>query len=365
MHYKHTALTNQFMDMGVWKRPLVYSSVAEEYDAVRNRVGLIDVSTLGKLVVKGKDAPAFLDKIYTHWFSNLQLGQTRYGVICDESGTILDDGTVGRLASDHYYVTTSSGNVDAIEQLMKWMATGSGWCVHILNMTSGTAAINLAGPEARSVLSQLTDVDVSQSAFPYMACREGKVASVPAILLRVGFVGETGWEIHFPAEYGEYLWDTILEAGARAGIRPFGVETQRLLRLEKKHIIVGQDTDALSNPYDCNMSWVVKLDKPDFVGRHALAHIRSQPSENRLVGFCVSDGGQAEDGNAVVISGKLVGRITSVRFSPRLKKLIGLAWVPGTHAKPGTVVGIHANGKSCSAEIVQEPFYDPEGARLK
>jgi sarcosine oxidase subunit alpha len=365
IHYKHIARTDQLTDMGVWKRPVVYSSVLEEYDAVRNRVGLIDVSTLGKLVVKGKDAPALLDKVYTHWFSNLPPGRTRYGVICDESGTILDDGTVGRLAPDHYYVTTSSGSVDAIEQWMKWQANGTGWCVHVINVTSGTAAVNLAGPEARGVLTRLTDIDISQSAFPYMACREGKVAGVPAILLRVGFVGETGWEIHFPAEYGEYLWDTILEAGGSAGIRPFGVETQRLLRLEKKHIIVGQDTDALSNPYDSNMGWVVKLDKPDFVGRDALAAIASQPGENRLVGFCVSDGGQPDDGNAVVIHGRLAGRITSVRFSPRLKKCIGLAWVPETHAKPGTVVAIHASGKTHSAVIVQEPFYDPEGARLK
>jgi len=365
MHYKHAALTKEFMDMGVWKRPLVYSSVAEEYEAVRNRVGLIDVSTLGKLVAKGKDAPALLDKVYTHWFSNLRPGRTRYGVICDESGTILDDGTVARLAPDHYYVTTSSGNVEAIEQWMKWWSAGTGWCVHVVNLTSGIAAVNLAGPEARNVLTRLTDVDISQSAFPYMACREGKVAGVPATLLRVGFVGETGWEIHFPAEYGEYIWETLLAAGASSGIRPFGVETQRLLRLEKKHIIVGQDTDALSNPYDCDMSWVVKLDKSDFVGRHALESLKNRPGQNRLVGFHAAGSGEPDDGNAIVVNGKLVGRVTSVRFSPQLKKFVGLAWVPAEHATPGAVVGIHGAGISQIAVIVEEPFYDPEGARLK
>jgi sarcosine oxidase, subunit alpha len=365
MHYKHAALTTQFLDMGVWKRPEVYSSLAEEYDAVRNRVGLIDVSTLGKLVVKGKDAPALLDNVYTHWFSNLKPGRTRYGVICDEAGIILDDGTVARLAPDHYYVTTSSGNVDLIEQWMKWLSAGTGWCVHVVNMTSGIAAVNLAGPEARGVLSKLTDVDVSPSAFPYMACREGNVAGVPAILLRVGFVGETGWEIHFPAEYGEYLWDELLEAGAAADIRPFGVETQRVLRLEKKHIIVGQDTDALANPYDCDMSWVVKLDKPDFIGRYALENMKDQVSQNRLVGFHSSGEGQPDDGNAVVINGKLAGRVTSVRFSPLLKKYIGLAWVPANDAKPGAAFSIYANGKVHSAVVVEKPFYDPEGKRLK
>jgi sarcosine oxidase subunit alpha len=365
MHHKQAALTTDFMDMGVWKRALVYSSVSEEYDAVRNRVGLIDVSTLGKLVVQGKDASSLLDKVYTHYFSNLQPGRTRYGVICDEAGTILDDGTVARLAPNRYYVTTSSGNVDDIEQWLKWWTAGTDWCAHVVNVTSAIAAVNLAGPEARNVLSKLTDVDCSQAAFPYMACREGIVAGVHALLLRVGFVGETGWEIHFPAEYGEYMWDTLLEAGGAADIRPFGVETQRLLRLEKKHIIVGQDTDALSNPFDCDMNWVVKLEKADFIGRHSLQSIKSQKSENRLVGFYAGDGAQPDDGNAVIIDGKLAGRVTSTRFSPPQKRFIGLAWVPADHAKAGTVIGIRAGDETYSAVIANGTFYDPEGKRLK
>lgn len=364
MHYKHTALTAEIMNMGVWKRPLVYTSVSEEYEAVRKRAGLIDVSTLGKLEVKGKDAPLLLDKVYTHWFSNLKPGRIRYGVICDDSGTILDDGTVARLAADHFYITTSTGNIDFVEQWMKWWTVGAGWCVHVVNVTSGYAALNLAGPEARRVLAKLTDTDISQNAFPYMACREASVAGVPALLLRIGFVGETGWEIHFPAEYGEYLWDALLEAGADVQLRPFGVETQRLLRLEKKHVIVGQDTDALSNPYDSDMSWVVKLEKNDFIGRHALGRLQNSGGSSRLVGFETAHGSPT-DGNAVVLEGKLAGRITSVRFSPERNKYVGLAWVPAEYANKGSTIGFHANGKLHDATVVEEPFYDPEGTRLK
>jgi len=198
-----------------------------------------------------------------------------------------------------------------------------------------------------------------------MAAREGKVAGIPALLLRIGFVGETGWEIHFSAEYGEYLWDALLEAGADTQLRPFGVETQRLLRLEKKHIIVGQDTDALSNPYDSDMSWVVKLDKQDFIGRHALAALQNQQGANRLVGFKSVDGGHPSDGNAVAVNGRLVGRITSVRFSPQVNKYIGLAWVPMEFAKEGTQIEFHAEGKLHPGVVVEKPFYDPEGMRLK
>jgi sarcosine oxidase subunit alpha len=365
MHEKHFALGAEIMDMGVWKRPFLYTSVQDEYEAVRQRAGLIDVSTLGKLVVRGKDAPALLDKVYTHWFSNLKPGRIRYGVMCDDSGTILDDGTVARLASDHYYVTTTTGNADFVEHWMKWWVAGTGWCAHVANLTAGYAAVNLAGPLARQVLEKVTEVNISQEAFPYMACREGSVAGVPALLLRIGFVGETGWEIHFPAEYGEYLWDALLEAGKDLGIRPFGVEAQRLLRLEKKHVIVGQDTDALSNPFDSGMGWVVKLDKPDFIGHHALKSLREQPGSNRLVGFQTVNGGHPKDGNAVVVGGKLAGRVTSVRFSPQCNKYVGLAWVPSQCAHPGNSIEIHAEGKLHPAVVVEEPFYDPEGARLR
>ena len=365
MHCRHLAITDKIMNMGVWKRPFVYTSVPEEYDAVRHHAGLIDVSTLGKLVVQGKDAPALLDKIYTHWFSKLEVGRARYGVICDDGGTILDDGTLARLADDYYYVTTSTGNIEFVEQWVKWWAMGTGWCVHILNMTAGIAAVNLAGPRAREILAKICSVDLSEASFPYMACREGKVAEVPAVLLRVGFVGETGWEIHFPAEYGEYLWDVLLDAGKDFNLRPFGVETQRLLRLEKKHIIVGQDTDALSNPYDSDLKWAVKLDKPDFIGRHAHERMQAYAGENRLVGFESLSGVEPVDGSAVVINGRLTGRITSTRFSPHLKKNIGLAWVPQEYSKAGSHFAFHRDGTVHPAVVVDKPFYDPEGRRLK
>jgi len=365
LHYKHVALGAKMMDLGEWKRPHSYTSPAEEYRAVREHVGLIDVSTLGKLEVKGKDAAQLLDKVYTHTFSSLRVGRVRYGVMCDDSGIILDDGTVSRLADDHFFITTTTGNVEFVEQWLKSWATGTGWCVHITNLTAGLAAINLAGPQARAVLSKLTTLDLSSATFPYLTCVHNEVAGVPTLLLRIGFVGETGWEMHVPAEYGEHVWDALMEAGKEFHLVPFGVETQRILRLEKKHLIVGQDTDALSNPLEADMAWAVKFDKEDFVGKTALMSVRQRGLRQKLVGFVMRDSVLAEEGNAVVADGKPVGRVASSRVSPSRGKCIGLAWVPMEVAENGTPLQIRVNGAIAVADIVSSPFYDPEGKRLR
>ncbi|MGD9764820.1 MAG: 2Fe-2S iron-sulfur cluster-binding protein [Candidatus Binatia bacterium] len=365
MHHKHVALGAEMMDLGGWQRPYAYRAPAEEHAAVRERAGLIDVSTLGKLDVKGADAGRLLDTVYTHSFSGLRVGRVRYGILCDDSGVILDDGTVSRLADDHFFITTTTGNIDFVEQWLKWWAAGTGLCVHVTNVTAGWAAMNLAGPRAREVLATLTARDLSGQAFPYLACARDAVAGVPALLLRIGFVGETGWEIHVPAEYGEHVWDAVMAAGKPFDIAPFGVEAQRILRLEKKHLIVGQDTDALSNPLEADIAWVVKFDKADFIGKRALESIRERGLRQKLVGFALRDGTAVEAGGAVALDGKLVGRVASARVSPYTGKCIGLAWVPADVAASGAAFHIRVNGATAVADVVDAPFYDPEGNRLK
>jgi sarcosine oxidase subunit alpha len=374
MHYAHGESGAVWMDMGEWKRPRYYKSgscsseqqcVGEEYRAVREHVGLIDVSTLGKLDVKGRDAGKLLDKVYTNRFSDLKPGRVRYSVLCDEAGIILDDGTISRLAEDHYFITTTTGNLDFVQQWLEWWLVGTGWDVHITNLTGGRAAVNVAGPKARDVLAALTSCDLTSKAFPYMACRETHVAEVPALLLRIGFVGETGWEIHFPAEYGEHLWKKLLEAGKSFGIRPFGVEAQRLLRLEKRHVIVGVDTDALSGPYEAGLAWVAKLDKPDFIGRNALSRLAEAAPQQKLIGFIMNADAVPQDGAAIVADGALAGRVTSVRYSPSQGKAVGLAWVAAASARDGAEIEIRVDGGTARARIVPDAFYDPAGERLR
>ena len=362
---KHRALGATMIESNMWQRPQFYGSPVDEALAARNRVGIIDVSTLGKLDVQGRDAPALLDKLYTHHFSTLKVGRIRYGVLCADNGSIMDDGTVTRLADDHYFVTTSTATVEAIEEWFKWWMAGTGMCAHVTNITSGLAAINVAGPRARDTLSRLTEVDLSPKGFRYMRSKRGDVAGVPTIFLRIGFVGETGWELHFPSEYGEHIWDALMDAGEEFGVAPFGTEAQRILRLEKKHIIANQDTDMVSNPLDSDMGWVVRFDKEDFIGRGALVAARDRPARNKLVGFVMRDSIVPHDGDAVVSGFAPIGRVTSSRLSPTLGKGFGFAWVPVELAEDGKLIHIRVDGRTVAADVTLEPFYDPEGRRLR
>jgi sarcosine oxidase, subunit alpha len=371
MHYQHDRLGAVWMDMGEWKRPRYYGKgaqdecVKEEYRAVRERAGVIDVSTLGKIEVKGPDAGRLLDLVFTHEFSTLPIGRVRYCVLCDELGTIVDDGTISRMDQQRYFVTTTTGNVDYVHQWLEWWTAAAGWKVTVTNLTAGLASMNLAGPLARSVLQQLTDCDLSSAAFPYMDWRQALVAGLPATMMRIGFVGEMGWEIMVPAEFGSHLWEQVLQAGAAVDLRPFGVEAQRVLRLEKKHIIVGVDTDALSNPYEAGMAWVAKLNKADFIGKVALSRLKQTPLERMLVGFELDGAAIPPDGSPVLVEDKPVGWATSVRYSWQKEKVIGMAWVTPAQAKGGSPITLRCDAVDYPAQVVEEVFYDPAGDRLK
>jgi sarcosine oxidase subunit alpha len=374
MHHRHIALGARFLNLGEWKRPEVYTSVEAECRGVRQRVGLIDLSTLGKLEVVGKDAVALLEKVYPNRCGDLRPGRVRYGVICDDAGIILDDGTIARRGNDRWFVSTTTGGIEAMDQWLRWWGVPGpegAPDVAITNLTAALAAVNLAGPRAREVLAPLTDVDLSPRAFPYLGAREGTLFGIPALFLRIGFVGELGYEIHFPAEYGAEVWDALLEAGRPHGIVPFGVEAQRILRLEKGHVIVGHDTDALSNPLDAGMPWIVKWEKPDFVGRPSLMRVRREAgvengARQRLVGFAVADPSlSVPEGCQVVEEGRPVGRVTSYRQSPTLGTGIGLAWVPEPQAREGARIRIAAPVGQVPAVVTLKPFYDPEGVRVR
>lgn len=355
----------KMVNLGDWLRPEIYTDAAEECKAVHERVGLIDVSTLGKIDLRGRDVVKLLEKVYINSWANLKPGKIRYGVMCDDSGIIFDDGTTARLGENHYYMTTSTSGAETVLQWLEWWLVGTNLDVCVTSLTSANAAVNLAGPRSRDVLRKLTEADVSAEKLPYLGCLQTKVAGVPATLLRIGFVGEMGYEIHFPAEYGDYLWDTIMEAGREFGISPFGVEAQRVLRLEKRHIIVSQDTDALSNPIEADLAWAVKFDKPDFLGKRSLQEVQKRGDRVRLVGLIMRDGVTPPEGSQIIENNRSVGRVTSARFSTTLNKAIGMAWVPAPKAKEGEEVQVRVDGHLTPATVTCKQFYDPEGARLK
>jgi sarcosine oxidase subunit alpha len=237
--------------------------------------------------------------------------------------------------------------------------------VDIAHVTSAYAAVNLAGPQSRAILALLCrDVDLSGEAFPYMGVRTGHIADVPARLLRVGFVGELGYEIHLPAGCGEFIWDRLLEAGRGFDIKPFGVEAQRLLRLEKGHVIIGQDTDGLTHPLEVGMRWNAGA-KPFFIGSAALHAHAQRGIARKLVGFALDAGSAIPKECHLVIEGnEIAGRVTSCAYSAAAGGVIGLAYVRPHQAEPGQTFSIRVDGgKLVHARVATLPFYDPGNAR--
>jgi sarcosine oxidase subunit alpha len=373
MHKRHVEAGAKMMPAGIWQRPAYYGK-ASERDAcmqaealhVRNKVGIIDVSTLGGLDVRGPDAAELLNRMYTFAFLKQPIGRSRYALMTNEQGAVIDDGVCARFGEHHFYVTATTSGVDRIyQQMLKWNAQ---WRldVDIANVTAAISAVNVAGPDSRKVLEKVCqDLDLSAEGFPYLGVRQGTVAGIKARLLRVGFVGELGYEIHLPARHALKLWDALMEAGKALDIRPFGVETQRLLRLEKGHVIISQDTDGMTHPGEIDMGWAVSRTKPFFVGRRSVDILEAQPQKRKLVGFTLpKTSPQPLEGHLVLRGPDISGNVTSCEYSQSLDTIIGLAYAAFDQSQPGQQIPIRVEGGVIvQATVVKLPFFDPENQR--
>ncbi|MEO6369101.1 MAG: glycine cleavage T C-terminal barrel domain-containing protein, partial [Steroidobacteraceae bacterium] len=371
-HEAHGAV---WMPAGNWRRPACYrtgsadsqQSIAAEVHSVRNAAGLIDVSTLGKIEVMGPEAGLLLDRMYVGMASDLARGRTRYAVMVDEAGTVIDDGVVSRLADGRFYITTTTGGSATIYRELQRRAAEWQLDCTLHNLTGHLAAMNLAGPRSREILAQCTGLALDDVAFPYLALREGSIAGVLARVARVGFVGELGFEIHVPVDSAQIVWNAMMQAGVSSGLRPFGVEAQRVLRLEKGHIIVGQDTDGVTNPREANLGRMIRMEKADFVGRRSLAVLETRGDRQRLIGFMLeTPHAPLLESHLAIQGGRIVGRITSIAHSATLQKTIGLALLAPDAATVGNVVQFRDdNGVMHAATLVAPPFYDPLNARQR
>jgi sarcosine oxidase, subunit alpha len=381
----HEALGAVWMPASNWRRPEYYaiagksreSAIADEVRAVRTRVGIIDVGTLGKIEVHGPHAAQFLERLYTARFANLKVGMTRYGLMLDEAGVVVDDGVIGRLGQQSFYFTTTTGNSATVFREFGRLATWWGLPVGLVNLTGHYAAFNLAGTASRAVLREHTELDLADGAFPYLGIREAQVAGASCRIMRVGFVGELGYEIHVPYQHAADVWRALLASGARFQIQPFGVEAQRMLRLEKGHIIVGQDTDGITNALEIGMPWAIKMDKPFFIGQRSLRILEKQPRRQTLVGFTLPSPGLTPGESSaqgqrrpkechLVLDGKqIAGRVTSVGWSPTLGRCIGLGLVAPQVAQRKHLRVRIDRGEEIEVEVAQPPFYDAHGERQR
>lgn len=374
LHAKHAALNGVMKPVGGWWRPYLYGDpgnadriVRDEVMAVRQGVGLLDVSTLGKLEIRGPDAGEFLDRLYTMAHANQPVGRIRYCLMLNEMGSVVDDGVAYRLAEDRFYVTATTGAVARVyADMLFWNAQ---WRlrVDVLNLTSAFSGINLTGPKARLVLESLdSDIDFGREAFPYLAGRESTVAGIPVRVMRIGFTGELSYELHCPSSCAPALWDAVMSAGQPHGLRPYGLEASRMLRLEKGHILIGQDTDAITTPDELGFGWAVSKKKPFFIGKRSIEMRARLGQTRKLVGLQFAPGDEDIPGEScLVLRGDTpVGQITSVGFSPTLGCHIALAYVHVDDAAQGSVVSVKCrNGRQVQAPVVGHAFFDPSNAR--
>ena len=369
----HEAHNARPLVAGDWIRPEHYGDPAAEVNNVRANVGLIDVTPLGKLDLRGSDVPKLLNLLYVNKFLKLPIGSVRYGVMCAEDGVIMDDGVTGRLGEDHYIMTTtSSGAATVWEWIENWLQTEHPeWQVHVTPVTTSYASINIAGPKSRELLAKVVEgVDLSNASFPYMNVRQGTIAGIAdCFMWRIGFTGELSYEIHVPASYGLHVWEALFDAGSDLGVGAFGIEAQRIMRLEKGHFIVGQDTDGLTVGYGADLDWCIKLDKDDFVGKPELQWQSQRTNYQRLVGLQPLDPNVVPAEASQLVEGKksIVGRVTSSRFSPTLNRSICLGYVEPRLAIPGTFVTCQLPDRSRIQLLVIQGLshFDTDGLRMK
>ena len=360
--------------VGVWKRARYFSSdetCAEEIKAVRAGVGLIDVSTLGKFRLHGPDAEKVLQRVYISDMSKTPVGKMKYSAMLNDDGMLIDDGVVTKLGDNDYYFTTSTGRAGATIEWMRYQARFEGWDFHLVNLTDGLAAVNLAGPLARKVLAKITGDDVSNEAFPFMGYRELDIkGELKARAMRVGFVGELSYELHYPASFGAAVWNWLMEAGGEFGIKPFGLEAQFCCRLEKGHVIIGQESEQRTNLLDLGMGflWAKNDTASKKVGAPALKFTKGQAGRFRLVGFVMPPEQKPGDGSIVYEGDKIQGFVCSCRRSFTLGQTIGMAIVKEHLAKEGGELQIYQNDSNqplyFKATVKKPPFYDPEGEKL-
>ncbi|MFN6978925.1 MAG: aminomethyltransferase family protein, partial [Gemmobacter sp.] len=307
-----------------------------------------------------------LDRLYTMNHALQPVGRVRYCLMLNEMGAVIDDGVAFRMAPNRFYVTATTGAVARVYADMAFWNAQWRLNVDVAALTGAFAGLNVTGPAARAVLEALpSDIDWSRDAFPYLAGRTGMVAGVPVRAMRIGFTGELSYELHCPASLAPALWDAVMAAGAPLGLVPYGLEASRILRLEKGHILIGQDTDALSSPDELGMGWALAMKKPFFIGKRSVEMRRRLGVARRLAGIAFPPGTAALGESCLVLDGGApAGHLTSVAHSPTLGHPVALAFVPAAAAEPGTQVAVRAqDGRTVAGTVRGHAFFDPENRR--
>ncbi|MDE3029328.1 MAG: sarcosine oxidase subunit alpha family protein, partial [Paracoccaceae bacterium] len=382
IHEWHEANGVEWEPVGLWRRPYTFKrsgetteqAVHREVVNTRSNVGLLDASTLGKLLVKGPDAGKFLDMLYTGVMSTLPVGKCRYGLMCNENGFLSDDGVVARISEDTWLCHTTSGGADRIHAWMEdWLqCEWWDWKVYTANLTEQYAQVAVVGPNARKVLEKLGGMDVSKETLPFMQWADGSLGGFPVRVYRISFSGELSYEIAVPAGLGRAFWDACVAAGAEFGMMPYGTEALHIMRAEKGFIMIGDETDGTIIPQDLGLGWAISKKKADFLGKRGQERVHmTDPERWKLVGLETLDGSVIPDGAIAVAPGfnangqrNTEGRVTSTYYSPTLKRGIAMGLVRRGPERMGETVEFpKIGGGSVKARIVDAVFFDKDGEK--
>jgi sarcosine oxidase subunit alpha len=374
MHNDQIADGGIFRNIGVWQRARYFSEdfeCKEEILNVRNNVGMLDGSTLGKFRIHGPDALKALQRVYVSDMSKVKEGRIKYSAMCNDDGCVMDDGVVVKLGENDYYFTTSTGRAGQTVEWIRYHTRFDGWDFNLVNLTDAMGVINLSGPNARKVLGKVVDIDLSNEAFPFSGYKEFLIQDTISVrAMRLGFVGELSYELHVPSSYMKAVWDMLKEAGAEFGIRNFGVEAQNVLRMEKCHVILGSESEQRTNLLDVGLGFLWDRKKVDAktVGAVALRQSEKDAGRLKLVGIRMEDDDRPARDGALIVDNKVRGYVATMRKSFTTGQAVGMALVESQLADTNTRLEIfedECNGVRLYARVVKMPFYDPEGTRMK
>jgi aminomethyltransferase len=351
LYADHARLGARFVPFGGWDMPVQYSGILAEHAAVRTAAGLFDVSHMGEVELRGPGALAAAQEMTANDVARLADGQAQYSLLLLPDGGIVDDIMVYRLGAERILLCINAANVD---KDVAWIRAHAG-TAEVVDRSAETGLLALQGPKATGVLARLTATDVA--ALPRFACAEVEIAGRRVLAARTGYTGEDGWELFVANADASPLWNALLEAGAADGLVPVGLGARDTLRLEAALPLYGNDLDETTTPLEARLGWVVHFDKPSFVGRDALLAQREAGVQRRLCGFTIAERGIARPGQAILVDGREVGRVTSGTHSPTLGKAIGLGYVPPDCAHAGAELGIDIRGRTTRATVTPLPFY--------
>ncbi|MCB0801787.1 MAG: glycine cleavage system aminomethyltransferase GcvT [Flavobacteriales bacterium] len=356
---KYTALNKVHIDLGAkmvpfagYNMPLQYSGLTEEHNAVRNSVGMFDVSHMGEFIIKGSKALDLIQKISTNDASVLVPGKIQYSCMPNGRGGIVDDLLIYMLSENTYMLVVNASN---IQKDWDWIQSQNTFGAEMQDISDRTSLLAIQGPKAVEALQSLTDINLAD--MKYYTFEKGKFAGFDNVLISAtGYTGSGGFEIYFENEYAEKIWNAIMEAGRGVGIMPAGLGARDTLRLEKGFCLYGNDIDDNTSPIEAGLGWVTKFTK-DFIDAKLFKEQKEKGVARKLVAFIMLDRGiPRKDYDLCDVDENIIGKVTSGTSSPTLKNGIGLAYVATEHAKVGTEIYLSVRGKQLKAQIVKPPF---------